>query len=70
MRKVATPLELCTYMSYTIIAALFKNIANFTIKSERNTEEEVKVKSYKLSEASNLAARAAQCRLLCSDCRT
>jgi len=30
VRKVATPHELCT-MSYTIIAALFKNIATFTI---------------------------------------
>ena len=70
VRKAATPHKLCTQESYTVIAALFKNIATYTIKSERNTEEEVKVKSYKLSEASNLAAWAAQCRLLCSDCRT
>ena len=40
------------------------------LQSRRKTEEEVKVKSCKLSGASNLAAWPAQCRLMCSDCRT
>ena len=63
VRKVAMPHELCT-VSYTIIAALFKNIATFTIRSERNPEEGVKVKSCKMSAASILAAWPAQCRLM------
>ena len=70
VRKVATPHELCNYVSYTIIAALFKNIAIITLRSERNPEEEVKVESCKLSATSILAAWPAQCRLLRSNCRT
>ena len=70
VRKVATPHEPCTHESYTVIAALFKNIAIITVRSERNPEEEVKVESCKLSATSILAAWPAQCRLLRLDCRT
>ena len=61
MRKDATytPYELCRRKSYVTLAALFMKIIDREV-----------TRFSKLSGASILAARAAQCRLMCSDCRT
>ena len=65
------PHELCTRRElHRPRRPLKKYIATYLLQSRREPENKVKIKSCKLSEASILAARAAQCRLMCSDCRT